>query len=220
MRGRLAGILAVAALVGAALVVTGCGDDEGSDSTTASSSGCPQTAVPQGRREHFRKPEQVLKPGKPARALVDTSCGSFVIDLETEKAPKTANTFAFLAQKGYYDDTVFFRIAPGYVMQTGDPTNTGQGSAGFKTVEPPPANTVYRDGVVAAAKGSVDPPGTSDGQWFVVTAPADAGIPPDYALIGRVSEGMDVVRKIGALGTTSEQPTQIVVVNTISIETG
>lgn len=215
MRTSLA-LLCAAAL----LVVAGCGGggDDASETSTRSQSGCPQADAPPPRREHFREAQQVLEPGQPARALVDTSCGSFVIDLDTKGSPKTANSFAYLAKQGYYDDTIFFRIAPDYVIQGGDPTSTGNGSAGYKVVEPPPQRTVYRDGVVAMAKNSADPPGASDGQFFVVTAPADAGISPDYALIGRVSEGMDVVRKIGALGDSAEQPTQIVTVNSITID--
>ena len=66
--------------------------------------------------------------------------------------------------------------------------------------EPPPQDTTYKRGLVAMAKTEVEPPGTSGSQFFVVTAPADAGLPPDYAVLGEVTEGMDVVEAIGELG--------------------
>ena len=69
--------------------------------------------------------------------------------------------------------------------------------------EPPPQNTTYANGLVAMAKTPVEPPGASGSQFFVVTAPADAGLPPDYAVLGEVTDGMDVVDAIGKLGDPS-----------------
>ena len=70
------------------------------------------------------------------------------------------------------------------------------------------------------AKTAVEPPGASGSQFFVVTAPADAGLPPDYAVLGKVSEGMDVVDAIGELGDPQEQPTQVVTIDSVTIDSG
>ena len=67
------------------------------------------------------------------------------------------------------------------------------------------------------AKTSVEPPGASGSQFFVVTAPADAGLPPDYAVLGRSREGMDVVEAIGKLGDAQEKPTQVVTIDKVTI---
>ena len=86
------------------------------------------------------------------------------------------------------------------MIQGGDPTGTGSGGPGYTVVEAPAEDTVYKRGLVAMAKTAVEPPGASGSQFFVVTAPADAGLPPDYAVLGEVSDGMDVVEAIGKLG--------------------
>ena len=115
------------------------------------------------------------------------------------RAPKTANSFAFLAEEGFYDDLDFHRIVPEFVIQGGDPLGTGTGGPGYSVDEKPPANLAYTKGTVAMAKSSAEPPGRSGSQFFVVTG-ADAGLPPEYALVGKVSEGIDVVERIGNLG--------------------
>ena len=220
-RGRLLFIvvLLVAAGVGV-FVATRDGDDGDEAGTTASSGDCAQVEAPEPKKDKFRKPEQVLERGEPATATVETSCGSFVIDLDTTESPKTANSFAFLAEEGFYDGTVFHRIAPGFVIQGGDPTGTGSGGPGYTVTEPPPEDTTYETGLVAMAKTAVEPPGASGSQFFVVTAPADAGLPPDYAVLGKVGEGMDVVDAIGELGDPQEQPTQVVTIDSVTVDSG
>ena len=68
------------------------------------------------------------------------------------------------------------------------------------------------------AKTGAEPPGTAGSQFFVVTA-ADAGLPPDYAVVGNVTEGLDVVERIGALGGPDEVPTQAVVIESMTLRT-
>ena len=93
------------------------------------------------------------------------------------------------------------------MIQGGDPTGTGTGGPGYTTVDKPPADAKYTKGVVAMAKTADEAPGTAGSQFYVVTG-ADAGLPPEYAVIGKVTEGIDVVEQIGALGDPDEQPTQ------------
>jgi peptidyl-prolyl cis-trans isomerase B (cyclophilin B) len=208
----------------AALALVACGDDEDASTTAAASdAGCADVEAPPAKDETFKRPARILDPGQPATATVETSCGDFGIALDTERSPKTTNSFAFLAEHGFYDGTVFHRIAPGFVIQGGDPQGTGPqpggGGPGYSITEPPPQNTSYRRGLVAMAKTQVEPPGTSGSQFFVVTAPADAGLPADYAVLGKVTEGMNVVAAIGELGDpATEQPTQTVTVDRITID--
>ena len=213
-------ILAVFALVavgvvGAILIGRSGGSDD--SATTASADGCSEVEAPQPKTVGFAKPKQVLAKGEQATAVVKTSCGTFEIALDTERAPKTANSFAFLAEEGFYDDLTFHRVAPGFVIQGGDPEGTGTGGPGYSVDEKPPANLAYTKGIVAMAKSSADPPGRSGSQFYVVTAP-DAGLPPEYALVGKVSEGMDVVERIGKLGTPAQKPKQTVIIEHAEIE--
>jgi cyclophilin family peptidyl-prolyl cis-trans isomerase len=105
------------------------------------------------------------------------------------------------------------------VIQGGDPEGTGSGGPGYSVVEKPPANLAYTKGVVAMAKTSAEPPGTSGSQFYVVTG-ADAGLPPEYALVGKVSEGLDVVTRIGEQGQPDEKPKQPIVIESMTIERG
>jgi cyclophilin family peptidyl-prolyl cis-trans isomerase len=128
----------------------------------------------------------------------------------------------YLAKQGVYDNTQFQRVVPGFVIQGGDPAQNGTGGPGYTVVEAPPANTSYKTGVVAMAKTQVQPHGASGSQFFVVTAPADAGLPPVYAVLGKVSSGMDTVQRIASLadpslGATGGQPTQPVVIDSVTI---
>ncbi len=214
----LAGFAVVAiGVVAAILISRGGGDDD--SSTTASSGGCKEVEAPAPKKVSFKAPPQTVKKGEKLTAVVETSCGSFDIALDSSKAPKTVNSFVFLSEEGFYDDLTFHRIAPGFVIQGGDPLGTGVGGPGYTVVEKPPANLAYTKGTVAMAKSSAEPPGSSGSQFYVVTAP-DAGLPPEYALVGKVDEGYDVVEKINKLGTPAEKPKQTVLIEKITIEKG
>jgi peptidyl-prolyl cis-trans isomerase B (cyclophilin B) len=209
----------IAIVVGAILISRGGGSDDSTTTAASGADGCKQVEAPEPKQVSLKAPKQTLKQGEEATAVVQTSCGTFEIALDTTRAPKTANSFAYLSEEGFYDDLTFHRIVPGFVIQGGDPLGTGTGGPGYKVVEKPPANLAYTKGTVAMAKSSAEPPGTSGSQFYVVTG-ADAGLPPEYALVGKVSEGLDVVERIGKLGTPSEKPKQTVLIEKITIEKG
>jgi peptidyl-prolyl cis-trans isomerase B (cyclophilin B) len=186
----------IAAGVVAAILIGRSGD--GSDAAAkAGASGCKQVEAPQPKKISFSAPKQALAKGEKATAVVQTSCGTFEIALDTTRAPKTTNSFAFLADEGFYDELTFHRVAPEFVIQGGDPLGTGTGGPGYSVDEKPPANLAYTKGIVAMAKSSAEPPGRSGSQFFVVLS-ADAGLPPEYALVGKVDKGFDVVEQIAS----------------------
>jgi peptidyl-prolyl cis-trans isomerase B (cyclophilin B) len=123
-----------------------------------------------------------------------------------------------LARQRFYDGLLIHRIVPGFVIQGGDPQGDGSGGPGYKTVEPPPENLRYTRGVVAMAKGQIEDSGTAGSQFFVVTG-EDAQLRPEYALLGTVSDGMDVVERIGVLRveSTTERPVDPVLIRSIRI---
>jgi cyclophilin family peptidyl-prolyl cis-trans isomerase len=201
----------------AVLLVVGCGGGGGeSTSTTAAlPTGCSPVQAPAPKDVHLSRPTATLR--GPATATVETSCGSFTIALDVERAPKTTSSFAYLARQGVHDDTIFHRIVPGFVIQGGDPTQTGSGGPGYFVDEPPPRNLSYTQGTVSMAKSAAEPPGRSGSQFFVVTVP-DAGLTPDYALVGKVSSGFDIVQRIEHLGTPSGVPRDPVVIRRVTIQ--
>lgn len=207
-----------AAVTFALVLLAGCGGGGGGSSTAAGlPAGCSRVAAPAPKQVQLSRPTQTLH--APATATVETSCGSFEISLDVARAPKTTSSFAYLARHGVYDDTPFHRIVPGFVVQGGDPTGSGTGGPGYFVDEPPPRDLAYTQGIVAMAKTSAEPPGRSGSQFFVVTEP-DAGLTPDYALVGRVSSGFDVVQRIEQLGTASGTPKAPVVIRRVSVKEG
>lgn len=210
----------LAAGIVAVILISRSGGGSG-DETTASASGCRRVAAPKPKQVDLSPPKQAVKRGEKLTAVVETSCGAFDIDLDTQRAPKTVNSFVYLARRGFYDGLTFHRIAPGFVIQGGDPSGNGTGGPGYSVDEPPPPNLAYTKGVVAMAKTSAEPPGRSGSQFFVVTG-VDAGLSPDYALLGKVppDQGLDVVERIGRLGTRAQTPKQTVLIDKVTIEKG
>jgi peptidyl-prolyl cis-trans isomerase B (cyclophilin B) len=214
--------LAVFALIAvgvvAAILIGRSGGDDGS-TTEASASGCKQVEAPKPKSVSYATPKQTVTKGEKLTAVVETSCGTFEIALDSKRAPKTVNSFVFLSEEGFYDGLTFHRVAPEFVIQGGDPLGSGTGGPGYSVDEKPPANLSYTKGVVAMAKSAAEPPGRSGSQFFVVLS-ADAGLPPEYALVGKVDKGFDVVERIGKLGTPAEKPKQTVLIEKLTIEKG
>jgi peptidyl-prolyl cis-trans isomerase B (cyclophilin B) len=214
MRTALVALL-LALLLGAS--ACGGGDDEGEPSAAADAE-CESVEAAAPRESEAReKPSQPLDAGKSYALVVETSCGSFTIALDLAQAPNTSASLVALAQDGYFDDTTFHRVAPDFVIQGGDPTGSGTGGPGYKTVDAPPAGARYVKGVVAMAKTELEPAGTSGSQFFVVTG-EDIGLPADYAIVGEVSEGIETVDRINALGVTDGPPSQPVNIETVTVE--
>ena len=197
-----------------ALALAACGGDDDSGTSSAdtaqTTTAAEQTEQAQGvcRDVAQPTPRDGGKQKKPAKALdssktyevtLDTTCGSFTIRLDQKTSPNAAASFVALTRSGFFDDTIFHRIVPGFVIQGGDPTVTGSGGPGYSTRDSVPKNASYGPGVVAMAKAGNEPAGTAGSQFFVVTG-AGSGLTPDYAVLGKVTKGMDAVQAIGKLG--------------------
>lgn len=211
---------ALLALALLASVAAGCGG--GDDEATAPAGGeCESVEAPAPREPEAREaPADPVTAGTSYSLALETSCGTFTVALDTRLAPETTASLVALARDGYFDDTVFHRIVPGFVIQGGDPTATGTGGPGYTTVDTPARDTKYTNGIVAMAKTGAEPRGAAGSQFFVVTGD-EVALPPDYAVIGEVTSGLDVVARIGALGDpTTELPTITVVVESVEIRRG
>jgi peptidyl-prolyl cis-trans isomerase B (cyclophilin B) len=213
------------ALTVATLVLASCGGGGGGGESTSSAlpQGCQEVQKPPPKQVNLKPPHQKIPRSRRLTAAVGTSCGRFEIALDTRNSPKTVGSFVHLARNGVYDDTIFHKIVPNFVIQGGDPRGTGMGGPGYSVNEPPPANVEYTKGTVAMAKTAAEPPGSSGSQFFVVTV-ADAGLAPQYALLGKVSSGKDVVARIASLGDPASGPTgtprAIVVIRKIVVSGG
>jgi peptidyl-prolyl cis-trans isomerase B (cyclophilin B) len=204
------GLLALALV---ALVAAGCGGSKHAAGTTTvvDSHGCAQVTQPPPTDRTQSKPTTRLDPSRTYDVKFDTNCGSFTVRLAVKTAPVTTSSFASLVQKHFFDHTLFHRIAVGFVIQGGDPTQSGEGGPGYTTVEKPPTGTKYVHGTVAMAKTQSQPAGAAGSQFFIVTA-KNAGLPAEYALLGHVVKGIGVVDRIGTLGDANQQPIEPVVI--------
>jgi peptidyl-prolyl cis-trans isomerase B (cyclophilin B) len=215
-----------------ALLAAACGGSGGEqgDSTpdpapdraaapTLDANGCTPAEEPPKKTEQLSKPKTKLDPSKTYVATIVTNCGTFEITLDVKRAPKTSASFKHIADAGLYDGTMIHRIVPNFVIQGGDPSGDGTGGPGYKIREKPPRDLKYTQGVVAMAKGGTDPAGTSGSQFFVVTGPDAEQLPPDYALLGKVTGGEDVVEKIGSILTDprTDRPDAPVVMESVEV---
>jgi cyclophilin family peptidyl-prolyl cis-trans isomerase len=211
----------------------GCGDDEEEPASAEATptetatpedtggeqgTGCEPAEEPAPKDVKVKKSRQPLAPAKTYVATVATNCGEFKIRLDAKRAPKTGGSFKHLAEEGFYDGLGFHRIVPGFVIQGGDPQGNGSGGPGYSIVEPPPQDLTYGKGIVAMAKTQIEDPGTSGSQFFVVTG-EDAQLPPEYALLGKVTKGQEVVDLIGVAPVQpDEQPVDPIVIRSITID--
>ncbi|MGY1943220.1 peptidylprolyl isomerase [Nocardia asiatica] len=130
-------------------------------------------------------------------ATLATSCGTVTIALDAARAPRTVNSFAFLAGERFFDHTKCHRMTTEgiFVLQCGDPTATGMGGPGYFFPDENLAGATYPAGTVAMANAG---PGTNGSQFFLVYR--DAPLPPNYTPFGRVTAGMEVLSSIAAAG--------------------
>ncbi len=221
MARRLASLLVIgAALLVAALLAGGCGGGDDDETRARARPGCTAVEAPEPREPEPRQaPSTELDPDVTHTAVVKTNCGDFTITLDPGRSPHAAASFAALASDGYYDETVFHRIVPEFVIQGGDPTATGTGGPGYTTVDTPAKDTQYTLGIVAMAKTAAEPRGAAGSQFFVVTSD-EVQLPGDYAVIGEVTSGFDVVARIGGYGDAAGMPTLTVVVESVEISRG
>jgi peptidyl-prolyl cis-trans isomerase B (cyclophilin B) len=180
---------------------------------------CKRVSAPHARgSERLPAPTTRLDAGATWLVKMTTSCGPLTITLDVKRAPKTASSFASLARLAFYDGLTFNRVVRGDLIQGGDPRGDGTGGPGYQTVEAPPGDLHYTRGVVAMAKQEIEDPGTAGSQFFIVTGP-DAQLNPDYALVGRVTSGMDTADRIAVLPTdpNTDRPLQPVVIDAMRV---
>jgi cyclophilin family peptidyl-prolyl cis-trans isomerase len=136
------------------------------------------------------------------RAVISTDLGDIEADLFTTDAPKAAGNFVELAKKGYYDDVIFHRVIPGFVIQGGDgqhgkkaSLNAGQvgtGGPGYK-FEDEPIKGDYARGALAMANSG---PNTNGSQFFICHQDLTGKLPKNYTIFGQVTKGLDIVDQI------------------------
>jgi cyclophilin family peptidyl-prolyl cis-trans isomerase len=136
------------------------------------------------------------------------------IALDPNAAPRTVNSFVFLARNGYYDGVIFHRIIPGFMAQGGDPTGTGTGGPGYQFADELPAAGRYEIGSIAMANAG---PNTNGSQFFIISGQDGVRLPPSYSLFGKVIGGTETIAALDAVGTRSGKPTERVTIDSVTI---
>jgi cyclophilin family peptidyl-prolyl cis-trans isomerase len=136
------------------------------------------------------------------RAVIATELGSIEVDLLDQTAPNTVANFVKLAKQGFYDDVIFHRVIPGFMIQGGDGEfgkksslnhgRVGTGGPGYRFADEKVTSGYYRGTLAMANAG----PNTNGSQFFICHK--DTGLPPAYTIFGQVTKGLDVVDAIAA----------------------
>jgi cyclophilin family peptidyl-prolyl cis-trans isomerase len=149
---------------------------------------------------------------------MQTTKGLMVVSLDVKNATKTVNNFVVLARYHYFDGIAFHRIVPGFVIQGGDPLQTGTGGPGYKFEDELPKAGSYKIGSLAMANSGAN---TNGSQFFIVTGDAGTSLQPNYSLFGQVTQGLEVVKAIedvGIPGTQDGKPSEVVKINSVTIK--
>ena len=145
---------------------------------------------------YSEQPEMQIDPTASYEATIWTEKGDIIVDLDAGKAPMTVNNFVFLAREGFYDDVIFHRVEPGFVIQGGDPIGNGTGGPGYTV--PAEIGLEHVEGAIAMARLSdqANPERASSGSQFYITLAPTPHLDGAYTVFGHVVEGMDVVQSI------------------------
>lgn len=158
---------------------------------------CGKTLPSEPKLMSFTQAEdQAISPDAIVTATLATSCGEIVLTLDQKAAPKTVNSFVFLARQGYYEGAPFHRVIAGFMAQGGDPTGTGSGGPGYSLPDEnlPTATPGYPRGLAAMANSG---PNTSGSQFFLMLA--DTPLPANYSVFGKVTSGLETLDAIAQL---------------------
>ena len=147
----------------------------------------------------------VLVPDSVVRAHIDTSAGAIVLELHDEDAPKTVENFRKLSAEGFYDQLVFHRVIPDFMIQGGCPEGTGRGGPGYTFEDEINDHKIVRGALAMANAG----PNTNGSQFFIVTTSAAPWLDGKHTVFGEVIDGMDVVDAIESTPTDgSDKPVE------------
>lgn len=138
-------------------------------------------------------PAMQIDPKKKYKARMETDKGTMVIELFTDKAPKTVNNFVFLAREGFYEGIMFHRVISNFMVQGGDPTGRGSGGPGYKFEDEfHPSLKHDKQGILSMANAG---PNTNGSQFFITHTPTPH-LDKKHSVFGQVVEGLDVLMSI------------------------
>ncbi|PWW00664.1 cyclophilin family peptidyl-prolyl cis-trans isomerase [Paenibacillus cellulosilyticus] len=204
-----------------ALAAVGCGSKSKNDETALKQT---ETVNGSAAKQWSTMPEMTIDPKKSYTATFHTSKGDFKVELFADEAPTTVNNFVFLAKQKFYEGITFHRIIETFMIQTGDPNGDGSGGPGYHIPDELGSDLKYEVGTVAMARTRA--PDSGGSQFFICTGEDSLNLnqTPDYAIFGKVIEGMDTVMAIAKspveMSSNGElsKPVDKITINSIDIE--
>ena len=136
-------------------------------------------------------PPMTIDTNKQYIATIETEKGNIVLELFAKDVPETVNNFVFLAREGFYDDTTFHRVIPGFMAQGGDPTGMGGGNPGYFFADEFTEHT-HVAGALSMANSGLN----TNGSQFFITYTPQHHLDGKHSVFGQLIEGMDVLEKI------------------------
>jgi cyclophilin family peptidyl-prolyl cis-trans isomerase len=150
-----------------------------------------------------------------SEAVMKTTEGDITLQLFDEDAPKTVSNFKQLAGQGFYDGLIFHRVIPDFMIQGGCPQGTGTGGPGYTFEDEINEHKVVRGALAMANAG----PNTNGSQFFIVTTAEAPWLDGKHTVFGEVTDGMDVVDRIGSTQTDSrDRPVDAIGIETLTVE--
>jgi cyclophilin family peptidyl-prolyl cis-trans isomerase len=163
-------------------------------------------------KQYGSKPDMAIDPTKSYTAKLETSAGDIEVEFFPDDAPATVNNFVFLAKEGFYDNVIFHRVIPGFMIQGGDPTGTGTGGPGYRFNDEP-VKRKYNRGILAMANAG---PNTNGSQFFIMHA--DYPLPPNYTIFGQLTSGAAVLDTIANAPTgAQDRPKEPVSIKSVTV---
>ena len=170
------------------------------------------------REKEIENPDE-----NPIATLNIKGWGKVKIELNPEEAPNTVASFIELANSGFYDDLIFHRIIKGFMIQGGDPSGDGTGGPGYNIKGEMSNNKfdnklIHEKGVISMARSPISY--DSAGSQFFITVDTHPSLDGDYAVFGKVVDGMDIVMDISKATTNkNDRPVDDVVIKSIKVDT-
>ncbi len=170
----------------------------GGDTSPGTCTGSGIASIPRDNVKKFSAPEQVIDPAKTYTAVVKTPKGNITMNLAANRAPKTVNSFVFLACHGFFDNITWHRVVANFVIQTGDPVGNPPGTGGPGYQFGLEISDLKHDTAGTVAMARANDPNTNGSQWYITTAvnANTANLDGQYTVFGKVTEGMDVALQI------------------------
>ena len=195
----------------------------GGGATLTGATPCPKMDGSSARTTTFAKaPGTCIDASKTYTATFDTTKGKMVVALDSKDSPKTVNNFVVLSLYHFYDGSPFFRLVKDFAAQFGDPSTHPSNAAQFGYTIPDelPAKGAYKVGTLAMA--NTGQPNSGGAQAFFITGSQGVSLPPSYAIVGQITQGLDVLQSINSVPSVQASgndgaPTEQVTINKITI---